>query len=233
MSTERQPAGIPVGGQFAPTTHSEPQVALTKPATPFHDADGTDWEFSGDEYTDVYNSVQNAVEVRITTDIREEGARSKVIDYRGKRPMVLSDQTHHESLHAAKAHGKAVRERASRYEHNHISEGTRSPWGKLQGTDPVVPGIDAVWTERHGGFRLSPERADEVDPAWAEPAGWYEQDCAWVKAFITHYRDLKPSDVEHAHREARKYYPDEYAAIVGKDPAKYGLDSFEPAPSSV
>jgi hypothetical protein len=32
MSTSRQPKGIPVGGQFAATAHSEPDVALTAPA---------------------------------------------------------------------------------------------------------------------------------------------------------------------------------------------------------
>jgi hypothetical protein len=189
--------------------------------------DGTTWESGGDEYTDSYTS-NDGIEIRVTTDIREEGARSTVVDYRGNRPLVIGGQTHHESLGEAKAHGKAIRERAHRYEHNHISEGSRSPWGKLQGTDPLAVGIDAVWTAGHGGFKLSPERAAEVDPAWREPAGWYEQDCAWAKALITHHRDLKPSDVESAHKAARKYYPDEYTAIVGKDPAKYGLDTFEP-----
>lgn len=32
MSTSRQPKGIPVGGQFAAGTHSEPAIALTTPA---------------------------------------------------------------------------------------------------------------------------------------------------------------------------------------------------------
>jgi hypothetical protein len=31
-STNRQPQGIPAGGQFAPTTHAEPEVALAVPA---------------------------------------------------------------------------------------------------------------------------------------------------------------------------------------------------------
>jgi hypothetical protein len=223
MSTARQPAGIPAGGQFAPTTHAEPAAVLAQSVTPFHEADGTDWEFDGDEYTDVYTSHVNGITAGVTTDVREEGARMKVVDYRGARPVVLSDQSHHASLDEAKAHAKAVRERASRYEHNHISEGSRSPWGKLQGHTPVAAGIDAVWTAGHGGFKLSPERADEVDPRWREPAGWYEEDCAWTKAVLTHHQDMPPQDVENAHKEARKYYPEEYAAIVLKDPARYGL----------
>jgi hypothetical protein len=225
MSTERQPAGIPVGGQFAATAHAEPAVTLARPASPFQDADGTRWEFGGDEYTDVYNSMANGIEARVTTDIREEGARAEVVDYRGTRPLIISSQSHHGSLDEAKAHAKSARERATRYEHNHISEGSRSPWGPLQGHDPIAAGVDAVWTAGHGGLKLSPERADEVDPAWREPAGWYEQDCAWTKAVLTHHRDMKPKDVENAHKEAAKYYPEEYAAIVLKDPAKYGLTS--------
>jgi hypothetical protein len=232
MSTERQPAGIPAGGQFAPTAHSEPDVSLQKPASPFLDADGTAWAFGGDEYQDTYISHTNGIECRVTTDIREEGARTETVDYRGTRPLIISSQSHHDSLDEAKAHAKAARERANRYEHNRISEGSRSPWGPLQGHEPMAAGVDAVWTERHGGVKLSPERADEVDPAWREPAGWYEQDCAWAKAVLTHHRDMKPKDVENAHKAASKYYPEEYAAIVLKDPAKYGLDAFEPAPAA-
>jgi hypothetical protein len=89
----------------------------------------------------------------------------------------------------------------------------------------MAPGIDAVWTERHGGLKLSPERADEVDPAWREPAGWYEQDCAWAKAVLTHHRDMKPKDVENAHKAAAKYYP-EYARSSARILASNGL----PAP---
>lgn len=33
-NTARQPQGIPVGGQFAPTAHAEPEVALTAPVPP-------------------------------------------------------------------------------------------------------------------------------------------------------------------------------------------------------
>ncbi|HEX9089785.1 MAG TPA: hypothetical protein VF867_19995 [Arthrobacter sp.] len=231
ITPARVDAGVPSGGEFAKTVHSDTVPTLAAPArvsSPFKDADGTVWEFSGDEHTDVYNSYVNAVQARITTDVREEGARAEVIDFRNNRPLVLSGQTHYDSLDDAKTATKAIRERAARYEHNHIGEGSRSPWGPLQGTDPVAVGIDAVWTAGHGGFKLSPQRADEVDPAWAEPAGWYEQDCAWSKAILTHHQDMPAADVAHAHKAARKYYPVEYAAIVGKDPAKYGLESYDP-----
>lgn len=225
----RQPEGIPTGGQFAATAHSDSVPALGDPQyLPYRDADGTTWVPGGDEYTDVLLSNDGGIEARVTTDIREEGARAEVTDYRGDRPKVISQQQHFDSLDEAKEHAKAVRARISRYSLNHLSEGSGTPWGKAQGTSMVSPGIDAVATSGHGGLKLSPERAAEIDPAWREPAGWYEQDCAWAKAAVTHYRDFTPIDVKNAHLAARQYYPDEYTAIVGKDPARYGLTGFEP-----
>jgi hypothetical protein len=92
----------------------------------------------------------------------------------------------------------------------------------------MAVGIDAAYTAGHGGLKLSPKRAKEVDPAWREPAGWYEEDCAWSKAVITHHQDLPADHVAAAHKTAREWYPDEYEAIVGKDPAKYGLTDYQP-----
>ncbi|WP_411373268.1 DUF7007 domain-containing protein [Arthrobacter sp. MPF02] len=226
-----KPAGTPDGGQFTAPAHSDAVPALGAPASrynPYRDADGTRGEAGGDEYTDAFLSNVGGIEARVTTDIREEGARAEVIDYRGDRPKVISSQQHFDSLDEAKEHAKTARTRAARYSLNHLFEGSRTPWGKAQGTSMMAPGIDAVWTSGHGGIKLSPERAEEVDPAWREPADWYEQDCAWSKAAITHHQDLNPADVKNAHTTARRYYPDEYEAIVGKDPAKYGLTEFEP-----
>lgn len=224
-----KPAGTPDGGQFTTTAHSDAVPTLTAPANPFKDADGTVWASGGDEYQDTYLSHVNGIEAKVTTDIREEGARATVVDYRGTRPLEIGAQTLYESLDEAKAAAKGIRERAARYGHNHISEGSRSPWGRLQGHDPMAPGIDMTWTSGHGGILLSPERADEIDPAWREDTSWYEQDCAWTKAVITHHKDLPARTVADAHKLARKYYPAEYNAVVGKDPGKYGVETFEPA----
>lgn len=223
----RQPQGIPVGGQFAPTTHAEPAVGLAGQVTPFHDADGTDWEFGGDEYTDVYTSFTNGIEARVTSDIREGGARATVVDHRGHRPVTNGEQTHFESLDEAKAHAKSVRERANRYGSNQIAPGDESPWETIQEVQPMAPGIDAVYTAGHGGLKLTPERNLDVDPAWREIL-WYEEDCAWSKAVLTHHADLPADHVTAAHETARRWYPDQYEAVVGKDPAKYGVTDYQP-----
>ncbi|ACL42167.1 hypothetical protein Achl_4216 (plasmid) [Pseudarthrobacter chlorophenolicus A6] len=224
----RQPKGIPVGGQFAATTHSEPGVALPTKVTPFHDADGTDWDFDGDEYTDIYKSFTDSIEARVTTDIREGGARATVVDFRGRHPLEVGPQAHFDSLDQAKAHAKAVRERAAGYDHTYISPGFQSPWGEVQETKALAVGIDAVYTAGHGGLKLGPKRAEEVDTAWRERSSFYEEDCAWSKAAVTHHQDLPADYVAAAHQTARQWYPDEYNAIVGKDPAKYGVKNFTP-----
>jgi hypothetical protein len=83
-------------------------------------------------------------QARLTTDVREEGARAEVVDLRDSRPLVLKDRQHLDSLDEAKPHTETIREPANRCEHHHISEGSHSPWGKLQGHEPVAVGIDAT-----------------------------------------------------------------------------------------
>lgn len=227
----RQPKGIPVGGQFAATAHAEPQVALSAPlpANPFADADGTTWEMGGDDpHTDVYTSEVNGIEARVSTDIREEGARMEIVDFRGQHPVTLKDQTHFDSLDEAKEAAKAIRGRNFKYGPNTIAVGAYSRWGTVQKVQPMAAGIDAIYTSGHGGLKLSPERAKEVDARWREDRGLYEEDCAWAKAAITHHQDLPADYVEVAHKVAKEWYPDQYTEIVGQDPAKYGLTGFQP-----
>lgn len=226
----RQPKGIPVGGQFAATAHSEAPLTLSTPyISPFRDADGTEWELGGDDpHSDIYTSHVDGIEARVWTDIREEGARMEVVDYRGQQPFRLKDQMHFNSLDEAKDEAKAIRGRNLKYGPNTVAAGSYSRWGTVQQVKPMASGIDAVYTAGHGGLKLSPERAKEVDARWREDRGWFEEDCSWSKAAITHYCDLPADYVEMAHKVAKEYYPDEYSSIVGENPAKYGLTGFTP-----
>lgn len=227
-NVSRQPKGVPVGGQFAAAPHSEPVVTLADRVTPFHDADGTDWEFDGDEYTDVYISRVGGIEARLVTDIRSDGVTATVVDHRGLRPLVIADGQDFDSLDEAKIRSKEIRERAHKYQHNRISTGSQSPWGTLQQVKAVAPGIDAVVTAGHGGFKLSSDRNQQVDSVWRERAGWYEEDCSWSKAVLTHSQDFSEQTLKEAHTTARRWYPDEYEAVVGKNPGKFGLSEFTP-----
>lgn len=147
----------------------------------------------------------------------------EVVDYRGQIPLKLKDQTHFDSLDEAKEAAKAIRGRNLKYGPNTVAAGSYSRWGTIQQVEPMAAGIDAVYTAGHGGLKLSPERAKEVDARWREDRGWFEEDCAWSKAAITHNQDFPADYVEMAHKVAKEYYPDEYSEIVAENPAKYWL----------
>ncbi|GAC1368459.1 MAG: hypothetical protein NVSMB43_02270 [Pseudarthrobacter sp.] len=79
----RKPGGTPADGQFTAPAHSDSVPALTVPSNPFRDADGTTGESAGHEYQATYTNHVGGMEARITTDIREDGARSTVVDLCG------------------------------------------------------------------------------------------------------------------------------------------------------
>ena len=65
---------------------------------------------------------------------------------------------------------------------------TSSPWGPVQGSEELAPGIWSVWTASHGGIKLSPERLEAMRPAlrdigekspYHERGGWFEEDAEW------------------------------------------------------
>ena len=80
------------------------------------------------------------------------------------------------------------------------------------------------------GQRLNPRprRNKEVDPIWREGSGWYEEDCSWSVTAITHPEGFSEDHQRYAHECARRWFPDEYEAVVGKDPAKYGVTDYRP-----
>lgn len=224
-STEKQ--GRDRIGRFTETHHAEPTVHLAPVQNPLMDADGTEWDTAGDEYTNTLVSRADGIDVEVSKDIRGEDYSLDVVDYRGNRPVRLARDVV-DSVEAGKERGKELRARALLYEHNKIEIGARSPWGTIENHGVLAPGIDDVWTAGHGGYKLSRQRQAEVHPTWRRPAGWYEQDCAWSIAAVTHWKDLSRLKFEEAHAEARKYYPDEYTQVVGKDPERYGLTEFKP-----
>jgi hypothetical protein len=61
---------------------------------------------------------------------------------------------------------------------------TDTPWGEVQTSEILAPGIVEVTTASHGGIWLSPERNAEVPNAVKRETfcenglyGWYEEDC--------------------------------------------------------
>lgn len=209
-------------GKFEEKIHSAPNITLSPVANPYLDADGTEWETDGDEYTNKLVSSVDGIRIEVSKDIRGDDHNLDVVDYRGGRPVRLARDVV-DSSDEGKERGKELRERALKYGHNRLEIGMDSPWGTIDNHSILAPGIDDVGTARHGGYMLSPKRAGEVDPGWGHKGPWFEEDCAWSIAAITHHQDLTRIKFNDAHETARRYYPDEYMKVVGKNPERYGL----------
>jgi hypothetical protein len=107
-----KPAHKPDGSQFTARSHPGTVPALPAVSNPFRDADGTTWELREDEYTDGHQSHVGGIQARVTTHVREEGARAEIVDARGNLPVVLKGQQHFESLDDSKPNAKAARSAA-------------------------------------------------------------------------------------------------------------------------
>lgn len=232
----RKQIGTPEGGRFAEKTHAEAQVKL-KPVVdliPSDDDitedDGTRWSHTTDQGRDRYTSIASGIKVEVSTLPGSGAIRMRVID--GRIPVHLElpgqDFEGDDAVAEAMEKGKQVRESALQYEHNSLEHGGASKWGAIRRHRVLSPGLDEVTTAGHGGVLASPERQEAIDPLWRSPDSWYEQDCAWAIPVITHREGIHPDMLARAHRTARSWYPDEYEAVVGKDPAKFGLDRYEP-----
>lgn len=55
-----------------------------------------------------------------------------------------------------------------------------SPWGEIQWTDNLIPGIDLVSTPGHGGIRVTAEAAMLLSPA-ARKCGFRDGGCLWFE----------------------------------------------------
>ena len=77
-----------------------------------------------------------------------------------------------------------------------------TPWGRSDTATVYAEGITFYTTPSHGGFRLSPERAEkmpkeyrEYGDKWAKgmhtySGEWYEEDCAALAVIATFHEDI-------------------------------------------
>lgn len=55
-----------------------------------------------------------------------------------------------------------------------------TPWGSSQISTFYAEGVIKHSTAGHGGFHLSSDRNNQVDPTVRRAGGWYEEDCEWA-----------------------------------------------------
>lgn len=58
-------------------------------------------------------------------------------------------------------------------------EDLSSPWGTIQDSHEIAPGITSVSTAGHGGVKLDRSRNAQIPAYMRRPGGWYEEDCDW------------------------------------------------------
>lgn len=106
---------------------------------------------------------------------------------------------------------------------SHIHAGSRTPWGPAQTAYHLAPGIVSVGCSQHGGVKLSPERNRLVPRALRNDSGWYEEDCEWAIAAMTHPEafvaqgESIETTRDHAEKTVIDWFPEKYEAATGKE----------------
>lgn len=68
-----------------------------------------------------------------------------------------------------------------------------TPWGAVQHTAEIAPGIVFYSTAGHGGIKLGPERLKQMPPYMLNTCagrGWYEEDCDWAMPAVVFAADF-------------------------------------------
>lgn len=94
---------------------------------------------------------------------------------------------------------------------------TNTPWGNSDYEECMAPGIYFVCTPSHGGFWLSPERAEKMPTKFREWADkwahgkqrysgeWYEEDCCALAVVVTHPDLFPQADIEQCHAMIKEW----------------------------
>ena len=89
-----------------------------------------------------------------------------------------------------------------------------TPWGRADDIDVIADGITFYSAPSHGGFHLSAERLERIDPRarayaakWSHGWGesWFEEDCAASAVVLAFPEHFKPIDFERATAIARHW----------------------------
>lgn len=97
---------------------------------------------------------------------------------------------------------------------------TYSPWGSIDRTEHLGPGVSSVSTPRHGGIRVSEETARAKLSRHALAKGihergfyWFEEDCDWA-IVAWELEDLRPQFFAHCSTPPEDWESDLRATIT-------------------
>ena len=76
-------------------------------------------------------------------------------------------------------------------------EGIWTPWGRSQGGNPYMPGVNFYHTAGHGGLKLHKPLNDEIPAAFRNQEGWYEEDCEFAIPFYFLHGAIRDHCLKH------------------------------------
>jgi hypothetical protein len=95
-----------------------------------------------------------------------------------------------------------------------LQVGSRTPWGEADQVEDIAPGIVRVYTDSHGGYKLSAQRNRRVPAPFREKGGWYEEDDGWAGAAYAFPDEI--GNIDLAERLLREYQPDAWEQVTGE-----------------
>jgi hypothetical protein len=93
-----------------------------------------------------------------------------------------------------------------------------SPWGAIQETQILAPGIFAVSTASHGGIYIATQERRNKLPHWCRKK-WFEEDVEWAIPWIVFKDELDPEGkhLEQARSALRNSTPDAFEKLTGEE----------------
>lgn len=71
------------------------------------------------------------------------------------------------------------------------NEEMNSPWGEIQTSEVIAPGIVRVTTAAHGGLRVSTDMLSVMPEYMRHDSGWYEEDQEWAFVFAVFEKEIR------------------------------------------
>lgn len=102
--------------------------------------------------------------------------------------------------------------------------GKSSPWGKIQSSEEMAPGIWWVSTAGHGGIKLSAELNRKVLRSGRSQGGFYEEDCEVSIVILTFPEHFDEKISGQANTACKNYFPEFYQELTGR---KLNIDESE------
>ncbi len=119
---------------------------------------------------------------------------------------------------------------------NDLFQRNTTPWGEPEDIETIAEGIFRVWTDRHGGICLSPERLNIVPEyillntiKYHGFDGWFEEDCeaCWMNLLFpeemqAHFKASAEyswqDSLASSHEMLQQYFPEEYFRFIQENP---------------